>query len=178
MLSPNQQLMTIPGLESLTLSKQWSNLQFIAAPKLRNLVLTYRDEKQPEGVTISALRRATVRPISLSTDCVSDTCLTELLKLWSSLSELHLRGRNNICIPGEITTTALAGCGDAVPLCSSLRYLTVHMEQGWKDSKITNQSIQRLQTIVEERKSHCLQRVMCVWDRKGHSTDVEWIDVL
>jgi hypothetical protein len=51
-----------PALESLTLDENWSNLQFIDAPKLRNLVLTYQNRKEPQGVTMSALRGSTVRP--------------------------------------------------------------------------------------------------------------------
>jgi hypothetical protein len=186
-VSTTQQLITTLVLESLTLSGQWSNLLFIAAPRLRSLVLTYRDKEETEEVTMSALRRATVRPMSLSTDFVSDTYLPELLELWSNLSELHLRGRDNACIPGPSTTVALAGSGVVAPLCSSLRYFTVHMEQGKKDPRLANTSIQRLKRIVKERKGHevvGLHRVMCVWDWKEDyrsrvsSKEVEWVDVL
>ena len=122
--------------------------------------------------------------MSLSTDFLSDTYLPELLKLWPDLSELHIRDRGNACIPGPITAAALAGSADAAPLCPSLRYLTVHMEQGRKNLKLVNMSIQRIETIVKERKGHAivdLQRVMCVWDWKDRvtgSTEVEWVDVL
>jgi hypothetical protein len=178
-LPTNQEPMTFPVLETLYLDGRWSNLWFIAAPKLRNLVLTFRGE-EPEEVTMSALRRSPVRPMSLSIDFFPDTYLLELLKLWSNLSEIHLRGRINVCIPGSIITTALAGRGAAAPLCPSLRYLTVHVKEGWKDPKMSSQSIQRLQRIVKKRKGYGvigLQRVMCVW---GHDNgnEVQWVDVL
>jgi hypothetical protein len=183
---------TFPILEALTLRGEWSNILFITAPKLRNLVLVDRNTFKSEEETVSTLRQATIRPISLSTDFLSDANLPELLKIFSGLSELHLRGRSDACIPGPITTAALAGSGVPAPLCSSLRYLTVHMEQNKRDLNVANQSIRRLQTIVEERQMHevgSLQRVMCVWDywrktpttnqfdRKG-TIELEWVDVL
>jgi hypothetical protein len=182
-LSTNQQPITFPVLESLTLDGKWTNLQFIAAPKLRNIVLIYRDREEPEEVTMSALRQSTIRPLSLSTDFISDTYLPELLGLWSNLSELHLRHWVHDCIPGPITTAALAGNGDAAPLCSSLHYFTVHMKQRRKNLKLENMSIQRLKRIVKSRQSYGvvgLQRVMCVWDWDTYwkTSEVEWVDVL
>jgi hypothetical protein len=175
--------MTFPVLESLTLDGKWSNLQFIDAPKLRNLDLINRDEREPEGITMAALRRSTVRPISLSTYLFSDTYLPELLELWSNLSELHLQGWAYDGIPGPITTAALAGSRRAAPLCSSLRYFTVHLKQGRKNPKLPNTSIQRLKRIVKKRKSYGvvgLQRVMCVWDWgiDWNTSDVEWVDII
>jgi hypothetical protein len=181
-VSIDQPPMTFPVLESLTLDGQWSNLQFIDAPKLRNLDLINRDEGEPEGMTMSALRRSTVRPISLFTDFISDACLPELLGLWSSLSELHLHCAYG-CTPGPITTAALAGSRRAVPLCPSLRYLTTDMILSRKDTKPAYRSIQRLKRIVKKRKSYGvvgLQRVMCVWDwnMHGNTSEVEWVDIL
>jgi hypothetical protein len=153
-LLTNQQLITFPVLESLTLCVEWSNL----------LIIAYRDGQVSKEEPMSTLRQTTVRPMSLSTNFVSDTYLPELLELWSDLSELHLRGSGNACIPGPIATVVLAGSDVAAPLCSSLRYLTVHIEQNQKDLQPVNQSTQK---IVEERKSHgagCLQHVMCVWE--------------
>jgi hypothetical protein len=182
-LSTNQQTTTFPVLESLELDENWSNLQFIDAPKLRNLVLTNRYREEPEGVTISALRRSTVSPMSLKIGFISDTSLPELLGLWSNLSELHIEYWADVCIPGPITTTALAGRRRAAPLCSSLRYLTVHMHQRQKDLNLVKMGIQRLQRIVKKRKGHGvvgLQRVMCVWewDTRRNTSEVEWVDVL
>jgi hypothetical protein len=173
--------MTFPVLESLTLDGKWSNLQFIDAPKLRDLVLKYRDEEEPKGVTMSALLQSTVRPLSLSTDFTSDTHLPKLLELWSNLSELHLRRWVHDCIPGPTTTAALAGNGNAAPLCSSLRYLTVHICHDRKKPRLANMSVQRLERIVKKRKSYGvvgLQRVMCVWSWGNYSSEVEWVDVL
>lgn len=177
--------MTFPVLESLTLVKKWSNLQFIAAPKLRNLVLISKYPRESGEETMSTLRRTTVRPMSLSTDCISDIYLPKLLELWPNLSELHLRRSASVCIPGPITTAALAGSGNTAPLCPSLRYLTVHMEQGRKNLRFANRSIQRLKKIVKKRQGHgivALQRVMCVWNWRDHnkwsSSEVEWVDVL
>jgi hypothetical protein len=132
---------------------------------------------------MAALRRSTVHPLSLSTDFTSDTRLPELLELWSNLSELHLQRWAYDCIPGPITTAALAGNADASPLCPSLRYLTVHMEHGRKDLNQANMSIQRLQGIVGKRKGYGvvgLQRVMCIWDLKdsNNGKEVEWVDIL
>jgi hypothetical protein len=126
---------------------------------------------------MSTLRQATIRPISLSTDFVSDTYLPELLGLWSNLSELHLEAYYNRCIPGPMTTAALTGSGVVAPLCFSLRYLTVHTKLGRKDPKLSNMSTQRLKSIMEGRNGHGvigLQRVMCVWG----CNVVEWVDVL
>jgi hypothetical protein len=174
--------MTFPVLESLTLEGNWSNLQFIDAPKLRNLDLRNRDEEKPEEIIISALRRSTVRPISLFTDFISDARLPELLGLWSNLSELHLRLAYH-CTPGPITTSALAGSRRASPLCPSLRYLTTDMTLSRKNPKPAYRSIQRLKRIVKKRKSYGvvgLQRVMCVWDWNmvENASEVEWVDVL
>jgi hypothetical protein len=184
----SQPLVTFPVLETLTITGEWSSLLFIVAPKLISLILTYRNDQESEDETMSTLRQATVRPMSLSTDFISDSYLPEILELWSNLSELHLQRRDYVCIPGPITTAALAGSDVAAPLCSSLQYLTIHMKQDPKDPKITNQSIQRLQTIVEERKRHGvigLQRVMCVWEywEEGKriyddGKEVEWVDIL
>jgi hypothetical protein len=175
--------MLFPILETLTLDGNWTNLQLITAPKLRNLILTYRDREESETITMSALRRSTVRPISLSTDFASDTYLPKLLELWSNLSELHLRRWASDCIPGPITTAALAGSRNAAPLCSSLRYFTVHMKQGQKNPKLTKMSIRRLKRIVMKRRIYGvvgLQRVMCVWDWDTYwqTSEVEWVDVL
>jgi hypothetical protein len=175
--------MAFPALESLTLEGKWSNLQFIDAPKLRNLALFDQDREESEGVTMSALRRSTVRPISLSTYLFSDTYLPELLELWSNLSELHLEGWIYDGILAPMTSAALAGSRQAAPLCSSLRYFTFHMKQGRKNPKLANMSIQRLKRIVKKRKSYGvigLQRVMCVWDWGTHwnASEVEWVDVL
>jgi hypothetical protein len=174
---------TFPVLESLTLDGNWSNLEFIDAPKLRNLALIYQDTEETDGVTMSTLRRCTVRPMSLLTDFFSDTYLPELLELWSHLSELHLLRWAFDSIPGPITMDALAGSRRAAPLCSSLRYLTVHMRRNRKNLKLINRSIQGLKRIVETRKSYGvvgLQRVMCVWDRDTYwnASDVEWVDIL
>jgi hypothetical protein len=182
-VSIDQTPMTFPVLESLTLEGKWSNLQFIDAPKLRNLVLIKRDEEEPEEVTMSALRRSTVRPISLSTYLFSDTYLPELLELWPNLSELHLQGCVYDGILGPMTTAALAGSRRAAPLCSALRYFTFEMKQGRKNPKLVNMSIQRLKRIVKKRKSHGvvgLQRVMCVWewDKVENASEVEWVDIL
>jgi hypothetical protein len=174
--------MTFPVLESLTLDGKWSNLQFIDAPKLRNLILINRDREEPEWTTISALRRSTVSPLSLYIGFISDTSLPELLGLWSNLSELYLEYWGNACTPGPITTVALAGSRRRAPLCSSLRYLIVHMHQRQKDLKLANMSIQRLKRIVKKRKGYGvvgLQRVMCVWEeRMRDSTEVEWVNIL
>jgi hypothetical protein len=177
--------MTFPVLESLTLDGKWSNLQFIDAPKLRNLGLINRDEGEPEEITMPALRRATVRPISLWIDFIPDAYLPELLGLWSNLSELHLEYWGHTCIPGPTTTAALAGSRHAAPLCSSLRYFTVHvhMKQDRKNPKLPNTSIQRLKRIVKKRKTYGvtgLQRVMCVWDWgiDWNTSEVEWVDIL
>jgi hypothetical protein len=144
-----------------------------------------RDKHKSEEETVSILRQATIRPISLSTNFLSDASLPELLEIFSNLSELHLRGKSDGCIPGPITTAALAGSSVTAPLCSSLRYLTVHKERARKDSKVTNQGIQRLQAIVQERQIHgagLLQRVMYVWDhgvRIGRVIEkIKWVDVL
>jgi hypothetical protein len=137
-----------------------------------------------------ALRRATVHPLSLSTDFISEMYLPELLEMWPNLSELHLRGKYNVCIPGPKTVAALAGQDLAPPLCPSLRYFTVHFEQNRKDPMVTNQSIERLQTIVEARKIRevgGLQRVMCVWNfwedtswtgNKTSRKELEWANIL
>jgi hypothetical protein len=173
-----QQLMTFPVLENLTLSGQWPNLQFIAAPKLRNLVLIHRYGGAMEEVIMSALRRSTVRPISLSIEFFSDTSLSELLYQWSNLSELHLRYWNYTCFPGPITTAALAGSRHSTPLCPSLRYFTVDM--GMNYPKLVNKNIQRLQRIVKKRKGYGvigLQRVMCIWNY-GNGNGVQWVDLL
>jgi hypothetical protein len=171
---------TFPLLESLKLHKKWSTLQFLVAPKLRNLILTNRDGEELDWITMSALRRSTVRPKSLSIDFFPDTYLPELLELWSNLSELHLRHWNYACIPGAITTAALTGSRHAAPLCSSLCYLSVHMEE--VHQTLVNMSIQRLKGIVKKRKSYGvtgLQRVICVWDRRdNYNSEVEWVDVL
>jgi hypothetical protein len=173
--------MTFPILKSLTLDGKWSNLQFIDAPKLRDLRLKNRDGEEPKSVTMAALLQSTVHPLSFSTDFTSDTHLPKLLDLWSNLSELHLRRWGHDCIPGPITTAALAGNGTAAPLCSSLRYLTVHMRHDRKDPRTANMSVQRLERIVKKRKNYGvvgLERVMCVWDWDNYSSEVEWVDVL
>ena len=136
---------------------------------------------------MSTLRPATVRPTSLCIDFTCDTYLPELLELWPNLSELDLRSTDRDCIPGPVTTAALAGSGNAAPLCLSLRYLTVHMTLLQKDLKLAERSIQRLKRIIKKRKGYGvvgLQRVKCVWDRseRNHdgrtSTEIEWVDVL
>jgi hypothetical protein len=180
-LSIDQPRMTFPVLESLILDGKWSNIQFIDAPKLRNLVLINRDEEEPEEIAMSALRRSTVRPIYLSTYLFSDTYLPELLELWPNLSELYLDGYIYDGILGPMTTAALAGSRRAAPLCSALRYLAFEMEHGRKNPKLVNMSIQRLTRIVKKRKSYgvvSLQRVMCVWNMYGNASEVEWVDVL
>jgi hypothetical protein len=182
-LSTNQQTMTFPVLESLTLDGKWSNLQFIDAPKLRNLILINRDREEPEWTTISALRRSTVSPMSLYIGFISDTSLPELLGLWYNLSELHLERWAFDSIPGPITIAALAGSRRAAPLCSDLRYLTVHMRGDRTNPKLINRSVQGLKRIVKKRKSYGvvgLQRVMCVWDwdTEWNTSEVEWVDVL
>jgi hypothetical protein len=181
-VSIDQPPMTFPVLESLTLDGKWSNIQFIDAPKLRNLVLINRDEKEPKEVTMAALRQSTVRPISLSSNLIPDAYLPELLRLWSNLSELHLSCAY-ACIPGPITTAALAGSRRAPPLCPSLRCLTTDMTLSRKNSKPADRSIQRLKRIVKKRKSYGvvgLQRVMCVWDWNmvENASEVEWVDIL
>jgi hypothetical protein len=182
-LSPNQQLLTFPVLKSLTLKGYCSNIQFIAAPKLRNLVILNTYGWEPEKV-LSSLRQGTIRPISLSTDFISDICLAELLGIWSNLSELHLRGGYSACIPGPITTAALAGDDVTAPLCSSLRYLTVSMDRHWRwNPEAGNQCIRRLKEVVTKRKDHgvvSLQRVMGIWDCEysSRSTEVEWVDIV
>jgi hypothetical protein len=176
-LCTNQRLVTFPVLETLTLSGHWSNLQFIAAPKLRNLVIISQNASESEEETMSTLRQAAIRPISLFTGFVSDTYLPELLALWSNLSELHLEACYNDCIPGPMTIVALTGSGVAAPLCSSIRYLTVDTRQDRKNPKLSNMSTRRLKSIVEGRKDHGvigLQRVMCVW---GYN-EAKWVDVL
>jgi hypothetical protein len=126
---------------------------------------------------MSALRRSPVRPMSLSIHFFPDTYLLELLKLWSNLSELHLRlwyYTSNIIL-GPITIAALAGSRRVAPLCSSLRYLTVYLNPVYQS--MANTSIQRL---VKQRKRHGdvnLQRVICVWD-DGKGNGVQWVDVL
>jgi hypothetical protein len=183
LLLTNQQLMTFPVLETLTLSNKWSSLQFIVAPKLRNLNLIRRDGQTFKAI-ISALRRATVRPMSLSMDIIFDTHFPEVLALWPDLSELHLRWWSDYCILGPITTAALAGSRVAAPLCSSLHYLTVQVERSYY---YPHRIIRRLKRIVKKRKAHGvvgLQHVMCVWDRTNYGrlwngpTEVEWVDVL
>jgi hypothetical protein len=126
---------------------------------------------------MSALRRSPVRPMSLSIDFFPDTYLLELLKLWSNLSELHLRRSHYTgrIILGPITTAALAGSRRVAPLCPSLRYLTVHLNPVYQS--VANTSIQRL---VKQRKRHgdvSLQRVICVWEYSKRN-EVQWVDVL
>jgi hypothetical protein len=176
--------MEFPTLDRLTLHGDWSSIPLIVAPKLTKLIL--RCERPPNTPQTAILLQATVRPTSLVlSDASLVTDLPELLNMWSGLLELHLGYYGEVNVMSQVSLATLGGNSGRGRLCHHLRYLTVHVNQGQRDPTVTDQIVQTLHTIVEERKRYGpdeLRRVMCVWENwhslHPESKEIEWVDVL
>jgi hypothetical protein len=182
-------VLEFPALSILELQGCWMDLSRIRAPLLHLLSISNPDENNAQVKEL--IPRVKIKPKVLYISYhISDSNLIALLHgNWSGIEELHwMCSRNREPLSCSLTR-ALAGGPRVPPLCPNLRFLTVDVGSSEeKDPGLLRRSVEKLQSIVEGRKTKGNNRLMtvrCGWSGIDEGYDdipvsgtFRWVEVL